>query len=46
MSLCYPAINLVRSNFTCYEALMRIVGGGFRLDTQKFTCYEALNRFT
>ena len=23
-----------------------IVGGGFRLDTQKFTCYEEPNRFT
>ncbi|MBK8474250.1 MAG: hypothetical protein IPL33_19925 [Sphingobacteriales bacterium] len=45
-SLCYFVLNLVRSSFTCYEALMRIVGGGFRLDTQKFTCYEEPNRFT
>ncbi|MBK8474700.1 MAG: hypothetical protein IPL33_22365 [Sphingobacteriales bacterium] len=44
-SLCYFALNLMRGNFTCYEALMRIVGGGFRLDAQKFTCYEALNHF-
>jgi len=38
-------LNFARATDAGYGRLC-IVGGGFRLDTQKFTCYEALNRFT
>ncbi|MBK8474426.1 MAG: hypothetical protein IPL33_20865 [Sphingobacteriales bacterium] len=43
-SLCYFALNLMRSNFTCYEALNRPSAISRLTCAQKFACYEALNR--